>query len=245
MRRLLCVTAHPDDEAAVFGGALLLYQSRGVETYVISLTAGEAGSRGSAKSREELAVLRRAEFAAACQVLKVSHAEVLGYPDGGLYEIPVSHPVADLAFAIRRICPQVMITFGPDGATGHSDHSMASVFATFAFHWAARSDRFAEQLSDGVSPHQVQKLYYVTTEFAFPGRRPLCLAPTSATLDIHGFIDDKIRAFQAHTTQASTVVENVIRQQRGIETYHLAAGCALPTREMESDLFSSVAEQCD
>ena len=87
MRRLLCVTAHPDDEAAVFGGALLLYQSRGVETYVISLTAGEAGSRGTANSREELAEVRRAEFSAACEILKVSDGEVLGYPDGALYKV--------------------------------------------------------------------------------------------------------------------------------------------------------------
>jgi LmbE family N-acetylglucosaminyl deacetylase len=243
MRRLLCVTAHPDDEAAVFGGALLLYQSRGVETYVISLTAGEAGRRGSAKSREELAEVRRAEFAAACEILKVSHAEVLGYADGGLYEVPATRPIGDLTYRIRRIRPQVLITFGPDGGTGHADHSMASVFATFAFHWAARNDWFAEQLSTGVSPHQVQKLYYLTSEFAFPGRRPLCLAPTSATLDIHDFLYDKIRAFQAHATQASTVVETVIRQQRGIETYHLAAGCSLRTMEMERDLFSSVADE--
>jgi LmbE family N-acetylglucosaminyl deacetylase len=243
MRRLLCVTAHPDDEAAVFGGALLLYQSLGVETHVISLTAGEAGSRGTAASREELAELRRAEFAAACEILKVSSGEVLSYPDADLYQLPPARPVADLVFRIRRIRPQVLITFGPDGGTGHADHSMASVFATFAFHWAARADRCAEQLSTGMSPYQPQKLYYVTSEFAFPGRRPLCLAPSSATLDIHLFVDDKIRAFQAHTTQTSTVVENVIRQQHGIETYHLAAGCTLRTMELESDLFSSVPDE--
>ena len=120
---------------------------------------------------------------------------------------------------------------------------MASVFATFALHWAARADRCAEQLSTGVSPYQPQKLYYVTSEFAFPGRRPLCLAPTSATLDVHLFVDDKIRAFQAHTSQTSTVVENAIRQQHGIETYHLAAGCTLRTMELESDLFSSVPDE--
>lgn len=241
MRRLLCVTAHPDDEAAGFGGALLLYQSRGVETYVISLTAGEAGrSGGMAESREELAQVRRAEFARACEILKVSRAEVLGYPDGGLYGIPVPGPTADLVHRIRQIRPQVVITFGPDGGTGHADHSMASICATLAFHYAARDDWFVEQLRDGLSPHRVQKLYYVTTEFGFPGRRALSLAPTSATLDISDFLKDKIRAFQAHTTQSSTVVERVIRQQRGRETYHLAATCSARSVEMETDLLSGV-----
>lgn len=242
-RRLLCITAHPDDEAAAFGGALLLYRSRGVETYVISLTAGEAGSRGPvAKSRDELAEIRRAEFAAACEILKVSHAEVLGYPDAGLYQIPAPGPVADLAYRIRRIRPQVLLTFGPDGVTGHADHTMASVFATFAFHWAARADWFPDQLNGDLSPYQVQKLYYLTSEFSFPGRRQLSLAPTSATLEVGDFVEDKIRAFKAHATQSSHIVESVIRQQGGIETYHLAAASTLRTMEMENDLFSSVAD---
>lgn len=243
MRRLLCITAHPDDEAAAFGGALLLYQARGVETYVISLTAGEAGSRGTvAKSRDELAEIRRAEFAAACEILKVSQAEVLGYPDGELYRVPARGPIADLALRIRRIRPQVVLTFGPDGGTGHADHAMASVFATFAFHWAARDDWFADQLNAKLVPHQVQKLYYLTSEFAFPGRRPLSLAPTSATLDIRDFVEDKIRGFKAHVTQSSPIVESVIRQQGGIEAYHLAAASTLRNVEMETDLFSSVAD---
>jgi LmbE family N-acetylglucosaminyl deacetylase len=243
MRRLLCVTAHPDDEAAAFGGALLLYQSRGVETHVISVTAGEAGSRGSAKSREELAQIRRAEFAAACKVLKASSAEILGYPDAELHHTPAIAPITDLVDRIRHIRPQVLITFGPDGGTGHADHAMASVFATMAFHWAARADWVANQPETRVAPHQVQKLYYLTTEFGFPGRRPLCLAPTSATLDIHEFVEGKVRAFQAHTTQTSPIVEKVIRQQGGIETYHLAAACGMHAVQTEDDLFASVVEE--
>jgi LmbE family N-acetylglucosaminyl deacetylase len=145
-------------------------------------------------------------------------------------------------YRIRRLRPQVLITFGPDGGTGHADHAMASVFATMAFHWAARADWFPEQKKAGLSPHQIQKLYYLTTEFSFPGRRPLCVAPTSATLDIHAFVEDKIRAFQAHSTQTSPIVERVIRQQGGIETYHLAAACEVHTVQMENDLFASLEE---
>ena len=207
------------------------------------LTAGEAGTRGTAKSREELAEVRRAEFAAACKVLKATSAEIFGYPDGALHQIPAAAPIANLVDRIRRIRPQVLITFGPDGGTGHADHAMASVFATMSFHWAARAAWFAEQLKTGVSPYQVQKLYYLTTEFSFPGHRPLCLAPTTTTLDIHDFVEDKIRGFHAYTTQTSSVVEKVIRQQGGIETYHLAAACGVHNVQMETDLFSSVSEQ--
>ena len=73
MLRLLCVTAHPDDEAGGFGGSLLLYASRGVETHVICLTPGQAAThRGGARSDEELAAMRRQEFQASCRMLKIS-----------------------------------------------------------------------------------------------------------------------------------------------------------------------------
>ncbi len=48
MLKLLCVTAHPDDEAGAFGGTLLLYHERGVETSVVCMTAGTAArNRGT------------------------------------------------------------------------------------------------------------------------------------------------------------------------------------------------------
>ncbi len=223
---------------------MLLYRSRGVETYVISLTAGEAGSNGGlAKSRSELAQVRRAEFARACEILKVCQGEVLGYPDGGLHQVAIPDPVADLVYGIRRIRPQVLVTFGSDGATGHADHSMASVLATLASNWAARNDWFVDQFQRGVSPHRIQKLYYLTTEFTFPGRPPLTLPPTTTTLDVGDFVGQKIRAFQAHTTQNSPIVETVIRQQRGRETYHLAAAVTPQSLEMETDLFCGIADE--
>src|SRR5215470_15612702 len=73
MLRLLCITAHPDDEAGGFGGTLLHYAQRGVETHVLCLTPGQAAThRGGAKSDDELAQIRRQEFAASCNMLRVA-----------------------------------------------------------------------------------------------------------------------------------------------------------------------------
>ena len=78
MLRLLCFTAHPDDEAGGFGGTLLHYARQSVETHVICLTPGQAAThRGGAKSNDELAQMRRKEFAAACKLLQVSSGTVL------------------------------------------------------------------------------------------------------------------------------------------------------------------------
>src|SRR5579859_5182867 len=110
MLRLLCFTAHPDDEAGGFGGALLQYAERGVETHVICLTPGQAAThRGGAKSDEELANMRRREFELSCKLLQVSSGSVLNYPDGRLDRQDFYAVVSDLTRRVREIGPQVII----------------------------------------------------------------------------------------------------------------------------------------
>ena len=175
--RLLCVTAHPDDEAGGFGGSLLLSRARAVETYVLCLTPGQAAThRGGHQADQELAAARRQEFACACEILQVTRGEVLDYPDAGLQRVDPLQAVGELVRRMRQIRPQVVITFGPEGGvTGHIDHSMASLFATMAYHWAGRGNRYPEQFTDGLQPHRAQKLYYGTATFALPDRQPISL----------------------------------------------------------------------
>jgi LmbE family N-acetylglucosaminyl deacetylase len=249
MRRLLCVTAHPDDEAGGFGGTLLLYHERGVQTSIICLTAGTAArNRGAARSNEELATLRRAEFAASCKLLGVTHAEVLDYSDGGLDRANLYDAVGELTLRIRRLRPQVVLTFGPDGGlTGHIDHAMAGVFASLAFEWAGRADRYPEQLMDGLTPHRAQKLYYLTADFVLVDRHPISPATVTARIEI-GMerVEKKGQAFRLHTTQAplfDRVRKNLGQRHEGtIEMYHLGA-CAQPRdASPETDLFEDVVE---
>ena len=70
---------------------------------------------------------------------------------------------------MRELRPHVVITMGTEGAiTAHPDHSMISVFATMACHWAGRTNRFPDQLENGLAPHRTQKLYYATALFTMP-----------------------------------------------------------------------------
>ena len=178
MFRLLCITAHPDDEAGAFGGTLALYAERGVEISVVCLTAGTAAkNRGSARSDEELATLRTAELKLSCEFLGVKHCEVLNYPDSKLDRANFYEVAGDLAARVRRFQPHVVITFGTDGGlTGHLDHAMAGAFATQAFQWAGRPDRYPEQLAKGLKPHRTQKLYWVTANFLLPDRMKMSVA---------------------------------------------------------------------
>lgn len=247
MLRLLCVTAHPDDEAGGFGGTLRLYADRGVETHLICLTPGQAAThRGGARSDAELAEIRRRELVASCKLLKISHAEVLDYPDAGLDRVDFYSATAALAEGMRRIRPQVVLTIGPEGAiTAHPDHTMVSLLTTAAYQWAGRSNRFPEHLQQGLAPHRAQKLYYATALFTLPDRQPVSLAPVTAIVDIGQYLETKIQAFKQHTSQAPLfpIFERAVRQRGTLETFHLAATTTPQEIERETDLFAGVGEE--
>jgi LmbE family N-acetylglucosaminyl deacetylase len=245
--RLLCVTAHPDDEAGGFGGSLLLYRSRGIETYVLCLTDGQAAThRGAAKTGAELAEVRRKEFAASCELLKVSQGTVLDYPDGFLAKQDFYAVVGDLTRRIRQIRPQVIMTFGMEGAvTAHPDHSMVSAFTSLAFQWAGRTNRYPDQLEqEGLLPHRSQKLYYATAGFTLDDRQPVSLAPITAVVDIAPYFDTKIAAFKKHTSQSPLfeMFEGTVRRRGPHESFHLAAASTPRKMENETDLFAGVVE---
>lgn len=248
MFRLLCVTAHPDDEAGAFGGALLLYRERGVETSVVCLTAGTAAkNRGAARTNEELAKLRTAELMASCKFLGVSHCEVFGYPDSQLDRANFYEVVRELVATIRKLRPHVVLTFGTDGGlTGHPDHAMAGALATQAFQWAGRPDRYPEQLQKELKPHRAQKLYYTTADFILPDRLPISPPTVTARIAVGANrFEKKIQAFMLHQTQ-SPLFER-LRKNLGKmptqEMFHLVCTSEPRDAKFETDLFEGVVDE--
>jgi LmbE family N-acetylglucosaminyl deacetylase len=228
--RLMCITAHPDDESGAFGGALLMAHAAGVETTVICLTEGQAASnRGAAASSDELAQLRRAEFAAAGEVLGVTRGEVLHFADGKLDRHDPTELIAVLVERIRQWRPQVVLTFGGEGGVNlHRDHTVVSLAATAAFHWAGRRATFPEQLDRGMQPYWPQKLYYSATPFLMvrddEERSHTCMTPYSLTLELGDNREKKFEAFRKHTTQAALLEKSqVLWDTAGIERYLLVA----------------------
>ena len=164
--RLLAVLAHPDDESLGFGGTLARYAHEGVETYLVTATRGEAGRVGSlGKSGDPVEVgrVREAELHAAAAVLGIREVSILGYPDGAVDRVAPAIAIGAIASHIRRIRPHVIVTFGPDGAYGHSDHIAISQFTTAAALCAADSEYRVDGGPPMVSvpPHRISKLHYV------------------------------------------------------------------------------------
>jgi LmbE family N-acetylglucosaminyl deacetylase len=244
----MCITAHPDDESAGFGGALMQAHERGAETQVICLTAGQAAShRGEFASDEDLARQRRKEFAAALRVLQVDHGEVLNYPDGKLAQQNFCEAVAALVERIRSFRPQVVLTFAGDGSVNrHPDHTMVSMFATTAFHWSGRNP-CPGQIASNLPPYSPQKLYYVAPPFLLGDPetvRKIACVPASLVLDVRDWKAKKHEAFRQHITQLP-ILERAranFDQYAGEERYLLAAARGLRPALAETDMFAGVEE---
>jgi len=238
--KLLCVTAHPDDECFAFGGALMLAAEAGVETTVLCFTDGQAATnRGDAISGGHLGEMRRAEFVASCKILDVTHAEILDYQDGQLEFANFSETAAKLVERIRREKYDVVLTFGADGAMNtHADHTMVSAFTTAAFHWAASPKRF----SDLGPVHVAQRLFYNTTSFFFPGRPAPLPAPWTVTLDVTRVQDRKFEAFRAHTSQLPLMekFQSFFEKRAGQEVYTLVATPKPQPAVQMTDLFTGL-----
>jgi LmbE family N-acetylglucosaminyl deacetylase len=245
MLRLMAITAHPDDEGS-FGGSFLTYHERGVETFLVCLTSGQAAThRGGARSDQELSEMRKQEFARSCELLNITKGIVLDFPDGKLHRIDLYNVVCELTRHIREIRPHVVITFGNEGGvTGHTDHTMAGVAASLAFQWAGRNNRFPDQLKDGVEPHRARKLYQTTAEFELAGRQPIMFSPVTATIDVRKFVEEKIKSFKCHTSQSPLwpIFEQSIREHAPIEQFHLAARSEPGPAVTETDLFAGITE---
>jgi LmbE family N-acetylglucosaminyl deacetylase len=238
--KLLCVTAHPDDECFAFGGALALAADAGVETSVVCFTDGQAATnRGAATSAAELGAMRRAEFADSCRILGVTRHELLDYQDAQLEFADFSQAAAKIVERMRLFQPQVVLTFGGDGGMNtHPDHTLVSAFTTAAFHWAGQTKRFPT-----LGPvHTAQRLFYVTTSFFFPDR-PACVpAPWTVTLDITAFRQRKFDAFRAHKSQLPLMAkfESFFERHGNEERYALAASPHPHAATQSTSLFDGV-----
>ena len=241
--RLLCICAHPDDECFGFGGALALYASRNVETAVLCLTDGRAATnRGDASTDKQLGQTRRAEFEASCKVLGVKNYQVLDYHDGKLESESLEALAGTLVSHIRRLRPHVVITFGLDGGVNtHPDHTSVAAATSAAFHWAGSPKRFIT-IGDLWQP---QRLFYLTTSFFLPDRRPPLPAPWTHTLDISSVFDKKKEAFAQHKSQAPlmNMALPIFEKHGPNEHYTLAAAVAPQPARQSTDLFEAVAGQ--
>jgi len=187
-RTILIVIAHPDDESFPMGGTLAKYSAAGVRVVLVSATRGEAGVPGL--STIEAARLRETELSAAAQVLGISRLEFLDYLDGEFNRADEEEVVGKLLRIIQEEKPDVLITFGLDGISGHPDHIATHRFTSAAF------DR------SGINGRLFYMLPSETTQqgCGIPPSQQMVGGPV-ASIDISEYRLSKVRAMQCHASQ--------------------------------------------
>lgn len=274
---LLAVLAHPDDESFGMGGTLALYAARGVEINLICATRGEAGemSTNYMKGYSSIGERREAELRCAAGILGIKEIYFLDYRDSGMPSSPDNkHPqalaiqplddvAAKIAHHIRKIKPDIVLTFDPIGGYRHPDH-IAIHNATVRAFEKSNDLTFG---ADGLEGYQAKKLYYhvISRDFIkffikiLPlfGKDPhrwgsnadidiTLLAddefPVNAIIDIRSVIRKKNQAGACHASQGGGqmsrgIMNWIMRITSGKETFMRAFPPVQAGEKVERDLF--------
>ena len=170
--KLMCVLAHPDDESLGTGGILAKYAAEGVETQLICATRGQKGWKlPDYPGPQAVGEHRTRELCAAAEVLGISEVRWLEYMDGALDGADAQEATQKITELILELAPDVVVTFGPDGAYGHPDHIAISQLTTAACMESAKRG------------HSVAKLYYLAETKALALRYAGIFGVSKSTVD--------------------------------------------------------------
>lgn len=152
---ILCVWAHPDDESFSCAGIMAAAIENGQEVICITATKGEAGVQDAKRwPPDKLADIRSHEMHQAMQIIGCHHHHWLGYLDGHCQEVPLEQGAAKVREFVQLNKPDTILTFGPDGMTGHPDHQTVSHWVdeaikdteTKVYHAVEERDRYEKYM---------------------------------------------------------------------------------------------------
>jgi len=272
-KTLLAVFAHPDDESFGPGGTLTKYAAEGVAVHLICATMGEAGESDPTDLGEcdDLACRREQELRCAASTLGLTELHLLGYRDSGMACSPDNqHPRAlvqadpdalaeQVADLMRRLRPQVVLTFDPFGGYGHPDHIAMHQATVAAFERLPESERpqklyfttlprtilhWAVRLMPlfGVNPEAIGKNQDVNLQAALEHELPI-----TTQIAIGDYYEIKQRAGACHSSQLAgpgsfwgRLPRWLVRRLQSRETFHRARPPFRRGERVERDLFAGV-----
>ena len=269
----MAVHAHPDDEATSTGGSLAKYADEGFRTVVVTCTNGELGDLpGQIKpgaddhDEEEVVRLRMKELELACEILKVTNLELLGYRDSGMADwehkghadafcnIPLNDAVDRLAKLFDVYRPDIVVTYDPESGYNHPDHIQASRVTMAAvdrtgipkkfYYTGSRANRWA-RIREILEEHGVELPPRPEPDPQMIKRMQAQEAKITTSVDVAPFVPRKLQALRAHVSQigdshwSSRMPEEVFAEvfaQEHFVRVHDTTDAPLP----EDDLFAGL-----
>jgi LmbE family N-acetylglucosaminyl deacetylase len=207
---ILGVWAHPDDEAYLSGGLMALARDEGARVVCVTATRGEHGTTDPETwPPERLAEARTVELRASLALVGVREHHWLSYADGRCAAVRAGEAVDRLSAIVDEVAPDTVVTFGPDGITGHPDHQTVSGWTTAAF--ARSASPGARLLHAAVSAGHAAHWGRLDEELGIylPGY-PVTVPDRCLALDLAldpATAARKVRALAAQATQTSTLID--------------------------------------
>jgi LmbE family N-acetylglucosaminyl deacetylase len=224
-KTVMVFTPHPDDDTFMCGGVMAILAKNKNKVIVVIYTNDNKGSYDLEMTRERLAVIRKAEEEAACQVLNIPKENIiwLGYEDGDLEYADPRRLRGEAARLIKIHRPDAVFSIDP-GSTymrwHKTDHRMAAFITKDAF-MAAEWHLYYPQdwLVEKLKPYRVPvAYYYYTTE-------------PNYKVDITDVMEVKIKASARHVSQFPPSVEKYTPEMSSFTFQLLRAGGKLMSQE--------------
>jgi LmbE family N-acetylglucosaminyl deacetylase len=228
----LAVWAHPDDEAYLSAGLLNTAVQEGRRAAVVTATRGEAGSWDETRwPAAGMGGLRTKEMEASLAVLGVTEHYWLNYVDGTCAQVDDSEGTARVAAIIAEVQPDDILTFGPDGQTGHPDHLAVHRWTTAAFEQAAPSGARLHYSVVAAGPIE-EHIDWLREINVFDANSPVVAQADELSINLAltpELTNLKTKALEAHASQFGPLVANhpkiadLIIEINKHETFVLAA----------------------
>ncbi|MDQ3099112.1 MAG: PIG-L family deacetylase [bacterium] len=195
MQKILCVFAHPDDEAFGPGGTIALWAKQGAQIHLLCVTKGEAGINDTGT---ETASLRTKELEASAKILGIEKIEYLDYIDGEIGNIKMIEIEAKIIEKINKFQPDTLLTFNLNGVSGHIDHITVASATTQAFRKTASTKKLYYYSMKRTETDDIKE-YFV---YSPPGITP---EQADEIIDVSSVWDIKVEAMYCHRSQIKDV----------------------------------------
>jgi LmbE family N-acetylglucosaminyl deacetylase len=205
MQQLVCIFAHPDDEAFGPGGTIALL-SQTYEITIICVTNGD-DSRMSDEKARALGAVRREELRRSASLLGVKSVLFLDYQDGKLCN-GFYHEIAEkLERKFKELRPSTLLTFEPRGVSGHIDHIAVSMITSYVFEKLP----FIEELLYYCISEQNRALHEDYFIYFPPGYSK---AEIDKVVDVAPVWDMKVKAMHEHVSQRADAERILKRSEK-------------------------------
>jgi LmbE family N-acetylglucosaminyl deacetylase len=188
-KTIVGIFAHPDDETFAAAGTFAKL-SKNNDIYLLCATKGESGQNFEKKGL--LPEIREKELRTAAEIVGIKDVFFLGFADGALSNSLYHKLASKITTHLKKLKPQIIVTFEPLGISGHLDHIAVSMVSSFVF-WKLKFIRQMWQVCRLYSKERWNYFIYVP-----PGYKK---EEIDKVVDIEDVWDIKVKAMMAYKSQ--------------------------------------------